>query len=126
MNIIDSMLKFLGQKSVVIADSGTSADLHWIKYADGTAEIYGTVDYNAGTGTVLAGTNNTVYYKALSVLIPISLTSIDNIDVSLKGSAGTLTVGNVSGDVMEMVVTRLGNSNIGSGQVNLNIKGRWK
>lgn len=126
MNIIDSMLKFLGQKSVVISDRGSSDDLHWIKYADGTAEVYGTVDYNAGTGTALAGTNNTVYYKALSILIPIELTSIDNIDVSLKGSAGTLTVGNASGTVIEMVVTRLGNSNIGSGQINLNIKGRWK
>lgn len=126
MNVIDSMLKFLGQKSVVIADSGTSADLHWIKYADGTAEIYGTVNYNAGTGTVLAGTNNTVYYKSLSVLIPITLISIDNIDTSLKGSAGTLTIGEIEGSVLNMVVTRFGNSNIGSGQVNLNIKGRWK
>ena len=126
MNFIDSMLKFLGQKSVVIVDSGTSADLHWIKYADGTAEIYGTVDYNAETGTVLAGTNNTVYYKSLSVLIPITLISIDNIDTSLKGSAGTLTVGEVEGNVLNMVVTRLGNSNIGSGQVNLNIKGKWE
>lgn len=126
MNLIDSMLKFLGQKSVVIVDSGTSADLHWIKYADGTAEIYGTVDYNAGTGTVLAGTNNTVYYKSLSVLIPITLISIDNIDTSLKGSAGTLTIGEIEGSVLNMVVTRFGNSNIGSGQVNLNIKGRWK
>ncbi|MBE5035709.1 hypothetical protein [Gallibacter intestinalis] len=126
MNFIDSMLKFLGQKSVVISDSGSSNDLHWIKYADGTAKIYGTVDYNAGTGTVLAGTNNTVYYKSLSVLIPIALTSIDNIDTSLKGSAGTLTVGEVEGSVLNMVVTRFGNSNIGSGQVNLNIKGKWK
>lgn len=126
MNLINSMIKFLGQKSVVIIDSGTSADLHWIKYADGTAEIYGTVDYNAGTGTVLAGTNNTVYYKSLSVLIPITLISIDNIDTSLKGSAGTLTVGEVEGNVLNMVVTRLGNSNIGSGQVNLNIKGKWE
>lgn len=126
MNLIDSMLKFLGQKSVVMVDSGTSADLHWIKYADGTAEIYGTVDYNAGTGSVLAGTNNTVYYKALSLLIPIALTTIDNIDASLKGSIGTLTVGEVEGDVLNMVVTRLGNSNIGSGQINLNIKGTWK
>lgn len=126
MNFIDSMLKFLGQKSVVIADSGTSADLHWIKYVDGTAEIYGTVNYNAGTGTVLVGTNNTIYYKALSLLIPIALTSIDNIDTSLKGSAGTLTVGEVEGNVLNMVVTRFGNSNIGSGQVNLNIKGKWK
>ncbi len=126
MNVIDYMLKFLGQKSVVIADSGTSADLHWIKYADGTAEIYGTVNYNAGTGTVLAGTNNTVYYKSLSVLIPITLISIDNIDTSLKGSAGTLTIGEIEGSVLNMVVTRFGNSNIGSGQVNLNIKGRWK
>lgn len=126
MKMIDSMLKFLGQKSVVIVDSGTSAELHWIKYADGTAEIYGTVDYNAGTGTVLAGTNNTVYYKALSILIPIELTSIDDIGVSLKGSAGTLTIGEIEGSVLNMVVTRLGNSNIGSGQVNLNIKGRWK
>lgn len=126
MNFIDSMLKFLGQKSVVISDSGSSNDLHWIKYADGTAEIYGTVDYNAGTGTVLAGTNNTVYYKALSILIPIALTSIDNIDTSLKGSAGTLTIGEIEGSVLNMVVTRLGNSNIGSGQINLNIKGTWK
>ena len=126
MNVIDYMLKFLGQKSVVIADSGTSADLHWIKYADGTAEIYGTVNYNAGTGTVLAGTNNTVYYKTSSVLIPITLISIDNIDTSLKGSAGTLTIGEIEGSVLNMVVTRFGNSNIGSGQVNLNIKGRWK
>jgi len=126
MNFIDSMLKFLGQKSVVISDSGSSNDLHWIKYADGTAKIYGTVDYNAGTGTVLAGTNNTVYYKSLSVLIPITLISIDNIDISLKGSAGTLTVGEVEGNVLNIVVTRFGNSNIGSGQVNLNIKGRWK
>lgn len=126
MNFIDSMLKFLGQKSVVISDSGSSNDLHWIKYTDGTAEIYGTVDYNAGTGTVLAGTNNTVYYKALSILVPIELTLIDDIGVSLKGSAGTLTVGNVSGNIIEMVVTRFGNSNIGSGQVNLNIKGKWK
>lgn len=125
MNFIDSMLKFLGRKSVVISDRGSSDDLHWIKYADGTAEVYGTVDYNAGTGTVLAGTNNTVYYKALSILIPIELTSM-TILMSLKGSAGTLTVGNASGTVIEMVVTRLGNSNIGSGQVNLNIKGRWK
>lgn len=107
MNFIDSMLKFLGQKSVVISDSGSSNDLHWIKRADGTAEIYGTVDYNAGIGTVLAGTNNTIYYKALSILVPIELTSIDNIGVSLKGSAGNLTVGNVSGNVIEMVVTSL-------------------
>lgn len=39
MKMIDSMLKFLGQKSVVISDSGSSNDLHWTKYADGTAEI---------------------------------------------------------------------------------------
>ena len=126
MNFIDSILNFLGRKSVVISDSGSSNDLHWIKYADGTAEIYGTVDYNAGTGTVLAGTNNTVYYKSLSVLIPITLISIDNIDTSLKGSAGTLTIGEIEGSVLNMVVTRFGNSNIGSGQVNLNIKGKWK
>lgn len=126
MNFIDSMLKFLGQKSVVIFDSGSSNGLYWTKYADGTAEIYGATGYNAGTGTVLAGTNNTVYYKSLSILIPIALTSIDNINASLKGSAGTLTVGEVEGNVLNMVVTRFGNSNIGSGQINLNIKGKWK
>lgn len=126
MNVIDSILNFLSAHSVIASEEGTSDNLHWIKYADGTAKIYGVVDYNAGTGSVLAGTNNTVYYKALSLLIPIALTTIDNIDVSLKGSIGTLTVGEVEGNVLNMVVTRLGNSNIGSGQINLNIKGRWK
>ena len=126
MNFIDSMLKFLGQKSVVISDSGSSNDLRWIKYADGTAEINGTVAYNAGTGAALSGTNNTVYYKALSILIPISLTSVRSINMSIQGSVGTITAGEIDGNILNATITRLGNSNIGSGQVHLAIKGRWK
>ena len=38
MNLIDSMLKFLGQKSVVIVDSGDFVgNRRWVKYSDGTA-----------------------------------------------------------------------------------------
>lgn len=37
MNFIDSMLNFLGKKSVVITDSGSIDSREWIKFSDGTA-----------------------------------------------------------------------------------------
>lgn len=43
MNLIDSMLKFLGQKSVTVAETGTTGDWNWVKYADGTAEMWGNI-----------------------------------------------------------------------------------
>lgn len=39
MNFIDSMLKFLGLKSVVIVESGSDGIWDWVLWSDGTAEL---------------------------------------------------------------------------------------
>lgn len=39
MNLIDSILKFLGQKSVVIVESGSDGNWDWTLWSDGTAEL---------------------------------------------------------------------------------------
>lgn len=39
MSIIDSILKFLGQKSVVMVDSGSNDNWNWTLWSDGTAEL---------------------------------------------------------------------------------------
>ena len=124
--VIESLLDWISEHGRFTDSTGKDKNLNWIKFTDGTAEIYGTADYNAGTGDALAGTNNTVYYKALTIGIPISLTAVDSVDLSLQGSVGSISVSSVSTGIIGAIVTRFGNANIGAGTVHIAVSGKCK
>ena len=124
--MIESLLDWISKRGRFIDSTGKDENLNWIKFTDGTAEIYGTADYNAGAGNALAGTNNTIYYKALTIGIPISLTAVDSVGLSLQGSVGSISVSSVSTSIIGAIVTRFGNANIGTGTVHIAAYGKWK
>lgn len=124
--VIESLLDWISEHGRFVDGAGKNENLNWIKYTDGTADIYGTVDYNAGTGDALAGTNNTVYYKSLTIGMPIDLTAVDSVDLSLQGSVGSISMSSVSTSIIGAIVTRFGNANIGTGTVHIAVSGKWK
>ena len=124
--MIESLLDWISEHGRFVDSAGKNKNLKWVKYTDGTVDIYGTVDYNAGTGDALAGTNNTIYYKSLTIGIPISLTAVDSINLSLQGSVGSISISSVSTSIIGAIVTRFGNANIGTGTVHIAVSGKWK
>lgn len=124
--MIESLLDWISKRGRFIDSASKNENLKWVKYTDGTVDIYGTVDYNAGTGNALAGTNNTIYYKSLTIGIPISLTEVDSVELSLQGSVGSISISSVSTSIIGAIVTRFGNANIGTGTAHIAVSGKWK
>ena len=75
MNFIDSMLKFLGQKSLVAVKSGDTESGRYIHLSDGTAIVYGQV---TGSGAIDVAYGNCWYHVNR---IPIDWSAAELVDV---------------------------------------------
>lgn len=74
MNLIDSILSFIANKSEIIADKGTTGDWNWVKYADGSCEMWGNIalaEQNVQVNQLVNG----LYRGSFSLTYPIHLIS---------------------------------------------------
>ena len=74
MRLIDSILNFLASKSEIIADKGTTNGWEWVKYADGTCDMWGNVVLEAQEVQVDELANG-LYRGNISITYPVHLIS---------------------------------------------------
>lgn len=126
MRLIDSILNFLAIKSEIIADKGTTGDWNWVKYADGSCEMWGNIA-PAEQEVQVNQLVNGLYRGTAIVKYPISLVSgigfaefansnFFAINATMQPASNTLTV-NIVGTKSNVV-------NVNS--ITCLIKGKWK
>ena len=91
MRLIDSILKFLADKSEIIAEKGTTDGWDWIKYADGRCELNATRQVALQAGQEMTGTG-VYYHQSESIPLPFGVSNakiwIEKADAQLKWCSG--------------------------------------
>lgn len=91
MRLIDSILKFLADKSEIIAEKGTTDGWDWIKYADGRCELNAARQVALQAGQEVTGTG-VYYHRSESIPLPFSVSNakiwIEKADAQLKWCSG--------------------------------------
>lgn len=126
MRLIDSILNFIANKSEIIADKGTTNGWDWIKYADGTCEMWGDVVPET-TQILVDQLANGLYRGNAVVTYPIHL--ISGIGFALFANSNyfsTNTVLTLSADTLTVTIVGTKSSLVNVRSIKCLIKGRWK
>lgn len=126
MSLIDSMLEFLGRKSVIAAEKGTTGDWNWIKYADGTCEMWGEIIPENELVEVDQLVNG-LYRGSISIPYPIHLVSgIGFTDCANSNFFATATILDTEQDTLTATITGAKEGAPVIRTIKVLIKGRWK
>lgn len=126
MRLIDSILNFIANKSEIIADKGTTGDWNWVKYADGSCEMWGNIALGEQVVQVKELANG-LYRGDFSVTYPIHLISgIGFANTANSNYFSTYTLLTLESDSITIIITgaKIGAPVIRS--VTCLVKGRWK
>ena len=126
MKLIDSMLNFLSNKSVIAAEKGTTGDWNWIKYADGTCEMWGNV-VPENTQVLVDELATGLYRGNVVVIYPIHLISgIGFANAANSNYFSTYTLLTPESDSLTITITGAKEGVPIIRNIACLIKGRWK
>ena len=128
MNLIDSILNFIANKSEIIADKGTTGDWNWVKYADGSCEMWGNIAPAEAEQTVQVNELvNGLYRGSISITYPIHLISgIGFANAANSNYFSTHTILTLKSNSMTITITGAKEGFPAIRNVTCLVKGRWR
>lgn len=118
-----------GEKTATYS-GGASGNATWRykKYSDGTIELYTKLDLDSLKCS--SGASNPYYSSDVKVMLPISITSIDGVQMHLSSDTTGWVCDKTGKSVLDYVLfkvmsTALESTNIFK-RISIEVKGRWK
>lgn len=126
MNLIDPILNFIANKSEIIADKGATGDWNWVKYADGSCEMWGKITPE-NTQVLVDQLINGFYRGHAIVSYPIPLVSgIGFAEFANSNFFAIDTAMQLPSNRLTVTIVGTESSAVNVSSIKCLIKGRWK